>query len=104
MKIDYNYMVVDNHVLDQRTVVFTAYILMLEDPDKYITFRSRDIAKVVDVTVSHTSALIRKCYLAGLISKKGMKGRTMIYELTNYGVERGKYYFDHWNQITNTFY
>jgi len=97
-------MVMDSPVIDQRTVVFTAYMLMLETPEKCKTFRSRDIAKAAGVDVAHTAAIIRKCWLAGLISKKGMKGRTMIYELTKRGIDRGDYYFNHWNQITNEFY
>ena len=95
----------DKPVIDQRTVIFSAYVLMLEDPEKYTLFRSRDIAKEAGVDVAHTAALIRKCYLVGLISKKGMeKGHIMRYKLTERGVERGEYYFEHWNQITNTFY
>ena len=94
----------DNPVIDQRTVVYSAYVLMLEDPEKYTLFRSRDIANAAGVDVAHTAALIRKCYLAGLISKEGMEGRTMKYKLTKRGVDRGEYYFEHWNQVTNEFY
>jgi len=96
-------MVMDKPVIDQRTVIFSAYMLMLENPECK-TFRSRDIAKEAGVDVAHTAALIRKCYLADLISKEGMDGNAMLYKLTKRGTERGEYYFEHWNQITNTFY
>ena len=96
-------MVMYRAVIDQRTVVLCSYMLMLENKDCK-EFRTRDIAKAAGVDIAHTAALIRKCWLAGLIDKKGMKGRTMIYELTKRGMDRGEYYFEHWNQITNEFY
>ena len=96
-------MVMDISVINQRTVMLCAYTLMLENAECK-KFRSRDIANAAGVDVAHTAALIRKCFLAGLINKKGMKGRTMIYELTKRGMDRGEYYFNHWNQITNEFY
>lgn len=91
-------------VIDQRTTIYTAYVLMLEDPGRYTLFRSRDVAKAAGVDVAHTAALIRKCFLAELISKEGMDGNAMRYKLTKKGLDRGEYYFEHWNPITNEMY
>lgn len=91
-------------VIDQRTVVFTAYMLMLDDPENFTLFRSRDIAKAAGVDVAHTAALIRKCFMAGLISKEGKDGKAMLYKLTKHGAERGEYYMIHYNSITGEMY
>ena len=85
-------------IIDQRTVIYNAYIMMVGDVDK---FKSRDISKVTGVDVVHVSALIAKCMKRGLIRKNGIEGRAAIYELTDFGIRRGEWLFEHYNPVTN---
>ena len=88
-------------IIDQRTVIYNAYLLMVGDEDRYTTFKTIDISNVTGVGTKHVSALISKCIQVKLIKKVGKDGRAALYKLTDNGINRGEYYFQHWNPITN---
>lgn len=88
-------------IIDQRTVIYNAYVLMVGDIDK---FRSRDISKATGVDVVHVSALISKCMKKGLVQKAGSEGKAALYKLTTSGRSRGEWLFEHYNPVTNEIY
>lgn len=88
-------------IIDQRTTVYNSYLLMVGDEDKYTIFKTADIADATGVDMKHVSASISKCIQANLIKKVGKEGRAGLYKLTDHGINRGEYYFQHWNPITN---
>ena len=89
-------------IIDQRTVIFQAYMLLLGDEDRYTKFKSRDISEVTGVDTVHVSALIMKCIKVDLIRRVGKDGRAQLYELTDRGISRGEFYFKNYNSVTNT--
>ena len=90
-------------IIDKRTVIHTAYLMLLEDPEDP-TFTSRDMADATNVPLQNAHALIRRCQLSGFVCKVGekkTKGRPAnIYMLTDRGIERGQFYFERYNPIT----
>lgn len=88
-------------IIDQRTTIYNAYLLMVGDEDRYTIFKTTDITNVTGVDTKYVSASIAKCIQSKLIKKVGKEGRAGLYTLTNDGINRGEYYFQHWNPITN---
>ena len=92
-------MVIQKPIVDQRRIIYSAYMAQLEDSDKYTIFKSRDIASILDVPIANVAALIRKCMLAELISKVGREKQASLYTLTSEGNKRGLYYMRNYNPI-----
>lgn len=90
-----------NSIVDQRMVIYTAYVAQLDDPE-YILFSSRDIAYMLDVPVINVAAIIHKCVRSRLISKVGREKSADIFSLTKDGMNRGLYYAENYNPITRT--
>jgi len=88
-------------IIDQRTTIYNAYLLMVGDEDRYTIFKTIDISNATDVDIKYVSASISKCIHAKLVKKVGKEGRAGLYKLTKDGLNRGEYYFQHWNPITN---
>ena len=91
-------------IIDQRTTIYNAYLLKMNNADKYTLFKSRDISKVTGVDTAHVSALLLKCVKAGLVRKAGKEGNATLYELTAKGLNRGDWLFEHYNPVTNEIY
>ena len=84
----------------QRNLMYHAYMMQIEDSEKYTIFKSRDVSERLDSDVNHTTALIYKCIRAGLMAKVGREGVANLYMLTKRGVDRGVLYMMNFNPIT----